>query len=325
MGIDLIQSKSKSDSLSFPLWPLIRLLRPREWIKNSFVAAPLIFSGLFHREEAVLQTGAAMLIFCLASSATYILNDLFDRFSDALHRQKLERPLVSGTVSTRQASALLGLVYIILLISLFWMPALTLPIGAYLALNAVYTFRLKQVPVVDLFCIAMGFVLRVYAGALALAVPLSIWMLTTTLCLALYLAAIKRLEEFRTNGVQGRKVLLHYSEDLLERYAQVTAVSTILFYGLFIITMRPQLEITLPLVLFGLFRYWYIIENKGGGESPSEILLKDSPLVITIFFWILLCLYSLSGSSPIYPIKAGNLHSDFSGVPNPTSRSDSNR
>src|SRR5262249_54734415 len=155
------------------------------------------------------------------------------------------------------------------------------------------SYKLKQIPVLDLFCIATGFVLRVYSGALALSVPLSPWMLTTTLCLALYLAAIKRLEEFRTNGPQGRKVLHRYTESFLRRCAQVTAVSTVVFYSLFVVTVRPQLKLTLPLVLLGLFRYWQITERKGGGESPSEVLWKDLPLVSTILFWIFMCLYSL--------------------------------
>jgi 4-hydroxybenzoate polyprenyltransferase len=293
METDLTQSKSASP-VSWPLiGSLIQLMRPREWIKNAFVGAPLIFSGLFLKSDALLKVVFAFFLFCLASSAAYILNDLFDRSEDALHRNKSARPLALGTVTPQQAQILLGFLCILLILGLFYLPIAALPVTTYLLLNIVYSYKLKQLPVIDLFCIAAGFVLRVYAGAVVLGVPLSTWMLITTLCIALYLAAIKRLEELKTNGAHCRQVLKHYTAALLERYAQVAAVTTIVFYGLFVITVRPQLDITLPWVLFGLFRYWYITENDGGGESPSAILWKDGPLLFTLLSWGCLCLYAL--------------------------------
>src|SRR4030095_11594506 len=292
-GLPTKAISSFTPSLS-TLGPLLRLLRPREWIKNAFVLAPLIFSGLFLDLQSIWRATSTCLLFCLASSATYVLNDLFDFNHDGLHeKKKRTRPLVTGTVRVEQAKVLLGILYAFLIAGISLNPKVGVPIAIYLVLNGFYSWKLKQIPVLDLFCIASGFVLRVYAGAVALSVPLSSWMLVTTLCLSLYLAATKRLSELRFNGARGRIVLQYYTEALLDRYALIAAVGTILFYGLFVITMRPQLEITVPLVLFGLFRYWYITEHIGKGESPTEMLWKYAWLLLTILCWTALTVYTL--------------------------------
>ena len=171
----------------------IRLLRPRQWIKNTFVLAPLIFSGTFIYATSVERAIIATALFCIASSATYVFNDLTDRAADAAHPTKSRtRPIASGDITPAQARILLAGLYVIVAASALWSVETAAVAVAYLVLNAAYTVKLKHIPVVDIFALAGGFVLRVFCGAVAIGVPLSLWMLITTLCLALYLAAIKR-------------------------------------------------------------------------------------------------------------------------------------
>ena len=159
----------------------------------------------------------------------------------------------------------------------------------YMALNISYTFYLKHEPVLDIFTIASGFVLRVYAGTVAVGVEMSGWMAVTSLCLALYLASVKRLQELSANGAGGRKVLERYSIGLVNRYAEMSATGALLFYSLFVITYKPQLVITVPLVLFGLFRYWYVVEALDGGESPTDALFVDWQLLLSVILWVGVC------------------------------------
>lgn len=170
-------------------------------------------------------------------------------------------------------------------------------IAAYLLLNLAYTFVLKHQPVVDIFTIAIGFVLRVYAGAMALAVPVSSWMFVTTLCLALYLAAVKRRQELSQSGSEGRQVLEKYSLGLIDRYAEMAATGALVFYSMFVMSSRPELVATVPLVLFGLFRYWYVVEQ-GGGESPTDALLADWQLLVCVLLWVAVCAWAL------WPVQA---------------------
>jgi 4-hydroxybenzoate polyprenyltransferase len=279
-----------------PLRALVRLLRPRQWLKNAFVLAPLIFSGRFTDPRAIGEAAAAFLLFCLASSASYVFNDLIDRHADAAHPVKaLARPLASGAVTPQAALVLLASLVLLVLSGLAWSPAATLVALVYLALNVAYSLKLKHVPVLDIFALAAGFVLRVYAGAVALAVPLSSWMMVTTLSLALYLAAVKRRDELASAGDGAREVLKLYSIRLLDRYAETAALSAVIFYGLFVVTVQPRLNVTLPIVLFGLFRYWYVVDNEGRGESPTDAVWSDWPLLLTLVAWTAVCIWRLHG------------------------------
>jgi 4-hydroxybenzoate polyprenyltransferase len=169
--------------------------------------------------------------------------------------------------------------------------------GRCLVLNIGYTLQFKHQPVIDIFCIAAGFVLRVVAGAVVLGVPLSSWMFVTTLCLALYLASLKRRQELLAMkpDSETRAVLKHYSIALVDRYAEMSAVGALLFYSLYVMNDGSRLVITIPIVLFGLFRYWFIVESKGDGESPTDALVKDPLLISTIVVWTAVCVYALSG------------------------------
>ena len=273
---------------------MIKLLRPRQWIKNGFVLAPLVFAGEFTQPDSVMQALLALVLFSLASSATYIVNDMHDVEDDRKHPLKsIKRPLASGQVSMNQARLLLAGLLVLLAAAYFIQPKVMLVITGYLVLNLAYTLVLKHQPVIDIFTIAIGFVLRVYAGAMALAVPVSSWMFVTTLCLALYLAAVKRRQELTQSGGQARKVLEKYSVALVDRYAEMSATGALLFYSLFVMTTRPEMVITIPFVLYGLFRYWYVVETLEGGESPTDALYSDWQLLLTVLLWLGACIWVL--------------------------------
>ncbi len=273
---------------------LIALLRLKQWVKNGFVLAPLIFSGSFLDMAAVADSLAAMLLFCIASSATYIVNDIHDMEHDRKHPEKSKkRPLASGAVTLTQAYMLLGILYSLLIIAFFYFPLLMLVIAGYIALNLLYSLVLKHQPVIDIFTIAVSFVLRVYGGTVALSLPPSSWMLVTTLCLALYLAAVKRRQELVLSSTEGRKVLAHYTVALIDRYAEMAATGALVFYSLFVMTVRPELVLTIPFVIFGLFRYWFVVESLDGGESPTDALLSDWQLALTVILWIAAILWAI--------------------------------
>lgn len=273
---------------------VIKLIRVKQWVKNGFVLAPLLFTGQFTDPASVYSALIAVALFCLASSATYIVNDLKDIDRDRLHPKKsLSRPLAAGRITTQWAFFILAIIYVFLAIGYFIEPAVVLVILGYIALNLLYTFKLKHQPVLDIFTISLGFVLRVFAGAVALDAPVSGWMFITTLCLALYLAAIKRSQELNLHGSEGRKVLSKYTKSLVDRYAEMSATCALVFYSMFVMASRPELMISVPFVLFGLFRYWYVVEMLEGGESPTDALLTDVPLIITIAAWCAACLWAL--------------------------------
>lgn len=282
------------------LQDMIRLLRPRQWVKNGFVLAPLVFSGKFLEMHAVGQAMLAVLWFCIAASAVYVLNDIQDRERDRQHPVKSKkRPLASGAVSLRAAWVMLGMLYAMLALAAWWQWAVLFVVAGYMVLNIAYSLWLKHQPVLDIFTIALGFVLRLYAGAQALAVPVSSWMFVTTLCLALYLAAIKRRQELSRRGIDGREVLQRYTVALVDRYAEMAATGALVFYSMFVMSTISELVVTVPLVLFGLFRYWYVVEKLDGGESPTDALFSDVQLLATVMIWIGVCLWVL------WPAAAG--------------------
>ena len=275
--------------------PLIRLLRPRQWVKNTFVLAPLIFSGSFREPRAVVSTVLAFVLFCVAASTTYVFNDIANAAADAAHPVKSRtRPIAAGEVSMGWARAMCAVGVCIVLAAFAWSPPTALVALIYVLLNIAYSLRLKQIPVVDIFVLAAGFVLRVFAGAAAIPVPVSSWMLVTTLSLALFLAVIKRRQELIGSGASSRAVLQSYTVPLLDRYAETAALCAVVFYGLFAVTVRPRLNVTMPFVLFGLFRYWYLAESGSRGETPTELVAGDWQLILTVIAWAAVCIWRLS-------------------------------
>ena len=273
---------------------VVNLIRVKQWVKNGFVLAPLLFTGKFTDPVSVRNAAIAFLLFCLASSATYVVNDLKDIERDRLHPKKSKsRPLAAGSITPAFARLILAIIYAVLIAGFFLAPSVMAVIIGYLVLNVAYTYCLKHKPVIDIFTIAIGFVLRVLAGAVALNAPVSGWMFVTTLCLALYLAAIKRSQELSQRGTEGREVLTKYTKALVDKYAEMSATCALVFYSMFVMESRPELVITVPLVLFGLFRYWYVVDVLDAGESPTDALLADWPLLLTVFAWCSACVWAL--------------------------------
>ncbi len=272
----------------------IALLRPREWSKNVFVLAPLVFAGAFSHGAALYHACVAFALFCIAASAVYIVNDLHDVAEDRAHPVKRsKRPLAAGEISPHTAIVILLCLYGVLALGCYLLPRAGVIVVGYVLLNIAHTYMLKLQPVIDIFSIAIGFMLRVYAGAEAIAVPVSSWMFVTTLCLALYLASVKRRQELNWAGGTGRAVLLQYTAPLLDRFAQTAATGALIFYSLFVMSTRPELVATIPFVLFGLFRYQWLVEVRELGESPADTLLGDWQLILTVLFWLGMCAYAI--------------------------------
>jgi 4-hydroxybenzoate polyprenyltransferase len=273
---------------------LAALLRPRQWVKSAFVLAPLIFSGAITNIDAIERSFIAMIFFCVAASAVYVLNDVIDMHGDKRHPDKaVTRPLAAGTVTVFHALVLLFLLYCALALAWVLAPDIVFVLALYVVLNVAYALVLKHQPVIDIFTIAIGFVLRVYAGAMAIGVQVSQWMFVTTLCLALYLAATKRRQELSQVGVAGRSVLQRYTVALAERFAEMSSTGAILFYSLYVMSSKPQLVVTIPIVLFGLYRYAYAVEALGKGQSPTDVLWTDRQLALGIAVWVLTCVWLL--------------------------------
>lgn len=274
----------------------VRLLRPKQWFKNIFIFIPLLFRGLAFDAISFFNATLAFCLFCAAASAVYILNDIKDIEYDKNHPVKAStRPLATGEISLHQAIYLLGVLYSIIILQIWYFPEVFNVLLVYILLNVAYTFVLKHQAIIDIFIISIGFVLRVVAGAVAIAVQTSPWMLITTLCLALYMAAIKRRQEIIVFNTYNQKqectrdVLDKYNRSLLNRYAEISGVSAFIFYSMYVLLKQPDLVLSIPLVVFGLFRYWFVVENQYGGESPTDLVLSDWQLLTTIVAWVAVC------------------------------------
>ncbi len=271
--------------------PLIRLMRPHQWLKNIFVFAGLLFSLGWHNGPLVERVLYAFLAFCCISSLVYILNDWRDRTADAQHPSKRRRPLASGAVSPAQALALAAALLAAGLGLAWGSPALLLILALYVALNLAYSWRLKHVPVVDVCIIASGFMLRLLAGTLAVGVPPSRWLLLTGLFIALFLGFSKRKAETFHAPEQQRAVLEHYPPALLDTYIAATMTATVITYGLYATspeTLQQHgegLVYTVPVVVFGLLRYAYQV-HRGRGEDVSRDLLRDPWILVAGVAWV---------------------------------------
>lgn len=273
----------------------VRLLRPAHWIKNGFVLAPVVFSGALQDLDVAARAVGALVLFCLASSWVYVFNDLCDVELDRRHPVKrVTRPLAAGELNPLEARSVLVAIGVSLIVFGASFTAIVPGLALYIALNLAYTTHLKHVPIVDLLVLASGFVLRVYVGAEAIGVHLSWWMFITTLSLALFVAATKRLAEARRGGAQTRTVLAVYSPQMLATYAEIALVGAMLCYALFVVTVRPSLIVTVPFVVFGLFRYRHLTGGGTRGESPVDLLMQDGPLAASVVLWAGVCFHLLA-------------------------------
>lgn len=295
-------------------WYLGKAVRIRQWIKNFALYAGIIFSGQLTNPQSFWLVTQAFLLFCAASSSIYLLNDVFDVDRDRLHPFKSKRPVASGALSVRFV-VFLALVLIVLALPLSYSlsPALFLAIVGYLILQLFYSAYLKSIILIDVMAIAAGFVLRIYAGVWVIDAHLNVWFLLAVTSFALFLAIGKRRSELtllHTQAAKHRETLLHYPENLLDILTAMFANSTWLSYAFFAFLQPPIspryrlsllldnfslpfttqvkfLMATVPLVIYGVMRYLYIIYEKKEGESPERVLLTDKPLLITVILWIL--------------------------------------
>lgn len=275
--------------------PLLRLMRPHQWLKNAFVFAGLLFSETWNDGPLLLRIVIAFAAFCAVSSLVYILNDWRDRASDALHPTKRSRPLASGAVSGGAAFTLAALLLAAGLGLAAGNRVLLLLLALYVVLNLAYSWRLKHVPVVDVSIIATGFMLRLLAGTVAVGIPPSRWLLLTGLFVALFLGFSKRKAETFHAAGQQRAVLEHYPPALLDTFMAVTMTATLTTYSLYATSVEAQLlhgerlVYTVPVVIFGLLRYAYQV-HQGRGEDVSRDLLRDPWILGGMALWLLLFL-----------------------------------
>ena len=279
------------------IWELLRALRPQQWIKNLFVFAPLIFSQNVLNRALVLRAGLAFLAFCLISSAVYLLNDLRDIEEDRQHPLKVQRPLASGRLKRSAAVAPLAIIAPAgFLVALLVNRSFVFIALGYFALQIAYTLWLKHVVILDVFVVAAGFLLRVVAGGFAIHVYLSSWLLICTTLLALFLAMGKRRHEIvlmEGRAASHRPILKEYNTYLLDQMISVVTASTLLAYCLYTISEETvakfgtrNLIFTVPFVLYGIFRYLYLIHQKAEGGTPESLIIRDKPLLVAIALWI---------------------------------------
>ena len=271
--------------------PLFKLLRPHQWLKNSFVFAGLLFSQRWSDPATLQRVLLAFAAFCLASSLVYVFNDWRDRKLDALHPSKRLRPFASGALNARVAWVA-GLLLFVAACLLAWGNGVLLALlGMYWLLNLAYTLRLKAIAVVDVVIIAAGFMLRLLAGTVAVGIAPSQWLLLTGMFATLFLGFAKRRAETFQAQASQRAVLAHYTPALLDTLIAATMTAALVSYALFAISFESQarhgerLAYTVPLVVFGMLRYTYQV-HKGRGEDVARDLLRDPWLVVTGLSWL---------------------------------------
>ena len=282
-------------------------LRPRQWVKNLFVFGGLVFGQRLFDLPAVGTALAAFLVFCGLSGAIYLLNDVADRDKDRLHPDKRTRPVASGRLPAGVALGAATALIVTGLTAAIW---LSLPFGlaaaAYVVLLSAYSAWLKHVVIVDVLVVALGFVLRAAGGALAIGVAISGWLLICTILLALFLALGKRRHEVLTleeGAARHRPILAEYSAGLLDQMIAVVTASTVTAYALY--TMSPEtvakfhtslLPLTLPFVLYGIFRYLYLLYRRQLGGNPSDMVVRDRALLVNTLLWLVVVLLIVYGT-----------------------------
>ena len=276
---------------------VFRSMRPRQWTKNLILFAALIFSQNIFSPLLLFRAVAAFAIFCFLSGCVYIINDLLDLKQDQIHPIKSKRPLASGKL--KPATAVIAAIALFCLsfgsAAAFTNLTFMLVALIYFVLQLAYSTLLKHVVILDVFCIAAGFVLRAIGGAEVIDVPFSTWLLFCTMLLSLFLALSKRRHELlllEDDAVHHRKILFEYSPYLLDQMISVVTASTVITYTLYTVSEdtvskfgTDRLKYTIPFVLYGIFRYLYLIHQKNEGGSPEHVLLNDLPLIICVLLY----------------------------------------
>lgn len=289
------------------IWYIIVALRPKQWIKNLFVFAGLIFAGIATEVDDIKLVAIVFVAFCCISSCGYLLNDVMDIDKDRHHPQKRLRPIAAGKLSIINA---IFIAVVLLVLGFALALSVSMNVGGMVILYALvtfsYSFFFKNIVLLDIFMLSLGFVIRVAAGAITIAVELSPWILICTLLLSLFLAINKRRAELiilASEAGNHRQILNSYTEQLLAEMSTTVTSATIISYSLYAFfvstpltkTLRPSSEqhpymmLTIPIVIYAVFRYLYLIHQKKAGESPEEVVFKDFPFSASLILWAVLC------------------------------------
>lgn len=297
-----------------PLRALLVSLRPHQWIKNLVVLAALAFSKHLFDADAFVRAALAFGVFCALAGATYLVNDVLDADQDRQHPLKRHRPIASGALSAGAARAAAAVLIAAALAASAWLGRdFALAALAYLGLTLAYSLVLKHHVILDVLAISLGFVLRAVAGALAIEVRFSDWLLVCTILLALFLALAKRRHELVSleDAAGHRRILREYSPYLLDQMIAVVTASCLTAYAFY--TLAPdtvekyrtdRLSWTIPFVIYGIFRYLYLVHRREQGGSPSDVLLTDRPLLVAVFLWAAVVV-AIVYTAPGLPIPRG--------------------
>ncbi len=289
-------SAARPSGVSFFLSAL-NLLRPRQWTKNLLLFAGLVFSENLFCLPLLWRSLLAFTVFCLLSGSVYIFNDLCDLEEDRVHPRKSLRPLASGRIKIWQALAMaLTLAAVSLSLAFNLGTSFLLISLLYFSLVLSYSVYFKHIVILDVFFIAAGFLLRAVAGGLVIEVSISPWLLICTLLLSLFLALNKRRSEILAldeNRGNHRKVLMHYSVRYLDQLITIVTAAVIMAYSLYTFNKVERLMLSIPFVIYGIFRYLYLVQHQDMGESPEEVLLKDKAMLLNIFLWVAVCVLIL--------------------------------
>jgi len=285
-------------------------LRPHHWVKNTFVFAPLVFSGQFAQLTACLKAALVFVSFCIVSSAIYVVNDLCDMCEDRRHPVKKYRPIASGAVDPGVAK-LLSVILIVsgLALASFLYFHVFLVVLLYVVINIAYSLVIKHIVILDVLTIAVGFVLRIVAGGMAISVIPSHWLILCTVMISTFLGFTKRRAELLTVDIDkdnSRPVLKDYSIAFLDQVIPMVTGATIIAYALYTVDSHTlkvlgtrAMLVTLPFVIYGLFRYIYIIYHLQQGADPTETLIRDVPTIVNFMIWILISLLVVNYGSKL--------------------------
>lgn len=301
---------------------ILKTMRPKQWTKNLLLFAALLFAKQFTNLQAIGQVMTAFALFCVLSGTVYLVNDVVDREQDRKHPRKCKRPVASGALSPRTAIAAAVVMAPLSIAGCF---ALNMATGivatAYLGLTLAYHFWLKHLVILDALAVAGGFVFRAVAGAEAISVVISPWLLMCTLLLALFLSFTKRRQEIvllEDDAYATRQILAEYTPHLLDQMIATVTACTIMSYCLYTISERTVHEVgsrdlllTIPIVIYGIFRYLYLVHRHGQGDAPDQVLLNDMPLLVTVVVYVAavaLVFYLGAGGlgGPILPSNNGS-------------------
>lgn len=273
-------------------------MRPEQWIKNFFVFTALLFSKNLFNLSKDIDALVGFIIFCMITGCAYMINDLVDLEKDKLHPTKSQRPIASGRLNKTTAIKITTIICLVSLSFAFYINSFFgIIVLTYFLLNIGYSIYLKNIVIIDVVTIASGFVLRVLGGAVIISVTSSQWLILCTILLSLFLGFSKRRHELvllEDNATGHRKVLEHYSPYFLDQMISVVTASTVICYALYTMSKdtieklgTSKLIYTIPFVLYGIFRYLYLVHQKEKGGSPTEIVFTDKPMIVNIILWVI--------------------------------------